>query len=78
MKNKLDKFKIGNGYYSDLGGPNLECIKRTDKTVTFRYDDGEEVTKRIKIWYGFSCDYEYVVFDGIKVKAQKGVGYEKR
>ena len=47
------KFIIGYGYslpvYRNVNCyHNLECIKRTDKTVTFEFNDGEQIRRKIK------------------------------
>ena len=68
----MDKFIVGEGYsinYSN-GSINLKCVARTEKTVTFEYEDGERIKKRIKQATTNLKDYfEFVVINGMNVIA---------
>lgn len=65
---RYEKFRIGetyNKYDAQRGGSvDLECVARTEKTVTFKYSDGERVTKRIRTKVYGLCNLmcEYVTF----------------
>lgn len=67
------KFIIGYGYslpvYRNVNCyHNLECVKRTDKTVTFEFNDGEQIRRKIKYCNNLNGTItEYVVINGFKV-----------
>lgn len=57
------KFEVGQVYYSDL---TLDCVKKTDKTVSFKKLNGEIVRKSIKT---SERGFEYASFESFNVRA---------
>lgn len=73
MENITNKFEVGESYfinYGNSGSVSVECVTRTQKTVTFEYNDGEQIKKKIKTSTTNLKDYyEFVVINNIKVTA---------
>lgn len=68
----MEKFEVGKVYdaIGTHGGYPLEVVKRTDKYVTFKYDDEDVFRKKIQIkYYGIGKSCEYVKINDLTVTA---------